>query len=321
MGRVVGGTFDDHLAGIRARRLAHPSEKRGPRFTARTPTRPVEAEELKLRRAELAGQYQVPTPPFWGPRIIDKVPLRNLAPFLNETMLFQFHWGYRKQGKRIEEWREWAHKELRPIALDLLKRCETEDILRPQAAYGYWKCASEGDSIILFAEDGITELTRFAFPRQGTEDGLCIADFVRGADANERDVIGLQVVTMGAKASEVARVWFAENRYRDYLYLHGLSVEMAEALAEYVHARIRTELGFGAEDERDMAKLLKQNYRGSRYSFGYPACPKLEDQEALLRLLGAERIGLTLTDEWQLDPEQSTSAIVILHPQAKYFTI
>jgi len=322
MSRVVDGKFDDHLAALRARRLAHPaSERKGPRFAARTPSRPVDFDELKLRRAELARQYQVPIPPFWGARLLEKVPLRNLSAYLNETMLFQFHWGYRKAGKRIEEWREWAHKELRPIALDLLKRCETESILRPQAAYGYWKCASEGDSIILFEEDGSTEVARFAFPRQGSDGGLCIADFVRDVAANERDVIGLQAVTMGAQASEVARQWFAENRYRDYLYLHGLSVEMAESLAEYVHARIRTELGFGAEDDRDTDKLLKQNYRGSRYSFGYPACPKLEDQAPLLKLLGAERIGLSLTDEWQLDPEQSTSAIVILHPQAKYFTI
>ena len=321
MSQVVDGKFDDRLREIKARRLAHPTAERKSRFSARTPSRPVDLEELKLRRAELAKQYQVPVPPFWGPRLLEKVPLQNLTAFLNETMLFQFHWGYRKQGKRIEEWKEWAHKELRPIALDLLKQCAKEDILRPQAAYGYWKCASEGDSIILFAEDGSTELTRFSFPRQGTEGGLCIADFVRDVAANERDVIGLQVVTMGSTASEVARQWFAENRYRDYLYLHGLSVEMAESLAEYVHARIRTELGFGAEDARDMDEMLKQNYRGSRYSFGYPACPKLEDQESLLKLLGADRIGVTLTDEWQLDPEQSTSALVILHPQAKYFTV
>ena len=292
MSRVVEGTFDDHLAGIRARRLAHPAtERRGQRITSRTPTRPVEAEELKLRRAELARQYQVPTPPFWGPRIVDRVPLRNLVPFLNETMLFQFHWGYRKQGKRIEEWREWAHKELRPIALDLLKRCETEDILRPQAAYGYWKCASEGDSVILFAEDGTTELTRFAFPRQGTEDGLCIADFVRGADANERDVIGLQVVTVGAKASEVARQWFAENRYRDYLYLHGLSVEMAEAWPNISMPEFGPNL---ASPPRTIATWQDAEAELPRLtlSFGYPACPKLEDQESLLRLFGADRIGL-----------------------------
>jgi 5-methyltetrahydrofolate--homocysteine methyltransferase len=134
-------------------------------------------------------------------------------------------------------------------------------------------------------------------------------------------VIGLQVVTMGQRASEVAREWFADNRYQDYLYLHGLSVEMAEALAEYMHKRIRAELGFAAEDDRDMDKMLKQGYRGSRYSFGYPACPNLDDQKQLLELLGADRIGVALSDEGQLHPEQSTSAIVCHHPQAKYFSV
>jgi 5-methyltetrahydrofolate--homocysteine methyltransferase len=160
-------------------------------------------------------------------------------------------------------------------------------------------------------------------PRQPKEDGDCIADFVRDVDDGPaaRDVIGLQVVTMGQKASDIARVWFEENRYQDYLYLHGLSVEMAEALAEYVHKRIRAEWGFANQDERDIEKMLQQGYRGGRYSFGYPACPKLEDQEGLLRLLGADRIGVSLSDEWQLHPEQSTSAIVLHHPRAKYFSV
>jgi 5-methyltetrahydrofolate--homocysteine methyltransferase len=134
-------------------------------------------------------------------------------------------------------------------------------------------------------------------------------------------VIGLQVVTVGQKASDVARLWFEDNRYQDYLYLHGLSVEMAEAMAEYVHKRIRAELGFAAEDDRDTEKMLGQGYRGSRYSFGYPACPSLEDQEPILRLLGADRIGISLSDEFQLHPEQSTSAIVTLNPHAKYFSV
>ena len=138
---------------------------------------------------------------------------------------------------------------------------------------------------------------------------------------NERDVVGLQVVTMGANASTVARDWFGADRYQDYLYLHGLSVEMAEAMAEYVHKRIRAELGFTSEEARDMDGLLKQEYRGSRYSFGYPACPNLADQRQLLELLDAERIGVTLTEEDQLDPEQSTSALVILHQKAKYFSV
>ena len=253
--------------------------------------------------------------------MIEDLRLRALIPYLNETMLFQFQWGYKKQGKSPAEFRTWAKRELAPLLTRLITTCREEKILRPQAAYGYWKCASQGDDVILFAEDGHTEVARFAFPRQDKDGGLCIADFFRDVDAPERDVIALQAVTMGAQASETARQWFAENRYQDYLYLHGFSVEMAEALAEYVHARIRAELGFAGEDARDMDQMLKQGYRGSRYSFGYPACPNVADQKQLLTLLGAERIGLSLTEEDQLDPEQSTSAIVALHPQAKYFRV
>ena len=150
----------------------------------------------------------------------------------------------------------------------------------PQAAYGYWKCAAEGNDVILFEQDGSTELTRFSFPRQNKEGGLCISDFFRDVGSNERDVIALQVVTMGERASTIAREWFAENRYQDYLYLHGLSVEMAEAMAEYLHKRIRGELGFAGEEARDLEGMLNQGYRGSRYSFGYPACPQSGRPEA-----------------------------------------
>jgi 5-methyltetrahydrofolate--homocysteine methyltransferase len=201
-----------------------------------------------------------------------------------------------------------------------------DDILQPQASYGYWPCAAQGNSVVLFDPESARggsgrEVARFEFPRQNKKDGLCIADFFRDVDSPERDVIGLQVVTMGRRASEVAREWFAADRYQDYLYLHGLSVELAEAFAEYVHKRIRGELGFAAEEARDHDEMLAQGYRGSRYSFGYPACPNLADQAQLLALLKAEEIGLALTDEDQLDPEQSTSAIVVHHPQAKYFSV
>src|ERR1700746_783928 len=162
---------------------------------------------------------------------------------------------------------------------------------------------------------------RFSFPRQNKEGGLCIADFFRGGAEGARDGIALQVVTMGQRASEAAREWFAQNRYQDYLYLHGLLVEMAEAFAEYLHNRIRGELGFAAEEARDPDAMLNQGYRGSRYSFGYPACPNLADQKQLLALLGGQEIGIPLSEEDQLDPEQSTSAIVVHHPQAKYFSV
>ncbi len=339
MDKIVTKTFDSFVETVAAKTAAKPKNTRraamrvvpttdGERpksdaegFDESSILRPVDYEEIKLHKAELLKGVEVPNPPFWGARLIEQVPLRNLVTYLNERMLYQFHWGYRKDGRTLEQYMAWARKELRPIMTRLLKQCEDEKILQPKAAYGYWKCASEGNSVILFNEDGQTEATRFEFPRQNKPGGLCIADFFRDVSANERDVIGLQVVTQGDAASEVARQWFAQDRYQDYLYLHGLGIEMTEALAEYVHTRIRAEMGFAGEDDRDMDKLLSQGYRGSRYSFGYPACPNLADQHQLIGLLGAERLGITMTDGDMLDPEQSTSAIVVHHPQAKYFSV
>jgi 5-methyltetrahydrofolate--homocysteine methyltransferase len=323
MDKIVTGDFDAHLAAIHARnegRTTKPSRKLGRAADARS-LRPLDLDEIRLRRAELTRDIPVPQPPFWGARAITRLSPKAVVPYLNERMLYQFQWGYRKDGKSLAEYREWAKDELRPVLARMLDIAIREEILAPQAAYGYWPCAAEGNDVILFAEDQRREIARFSFPRQNKEGGLCVADFFRDVDAGERDVIGLQVVTMGRRASEAAREWFAENRYQDYLYLHGLSVEMAEALAEYLHRRIRAELGFAAEEARDTEAMLNQGYRGSRYSFGYPACPNLADQRQLLELLQAEEIGITLSEEDQLDPEQSTSAIVVHHPQAKYFTV
>jgi 5-methyltetrahydrofolate--homocysteine methyltransferase len=322
MDKVVNKSFDELVQKNQAKRESRPSNTKRTLGQAAKPLRPVDADEVRLRRAELAREYAVPVPPFWGPRVIERVPVKALIPYLNETMLFQFQWGFRKAGKSIEEWKQWASRELRPILRRMMELTEKDDVLQPQACYGYWRCVSEGDSVVLFDhEDPAKEVARFAFPRQDREGGLCIADFFRDRSSNEMDVIGLQVVTMGQKASDTARAWFAENRYQDYLYLHGLGVELAEGLAEYTHKRIRAELGFAHEDAKDMADMLRQGYRGSRYSFGYPACPNLADQHQLLKLLGAERIGVEMSDEDQLHPEQSTSAIVVLHPQAKYFSV
>ncbi len=323
MDKVVNGNFDGHLAELRAKskgRVVNEKRKLGRAADAK-PMRPVDVEEIRLRRAELTKDIPVPVPPFWGPRTIARVPVKALVPFLNERMLYQFQWGYRKGGKSLDEFKVWAHRELKPVLQRMLDAVIQQDILVPQAAYGYWKCAAEGNDVILFDEDGKREVTRFTFPRQNKDGGLCISDFFRDVSDDQRDVIGLQVVTMGQRASEVAREWFADNRYQDYLYLHGLSVEMAEAMAEYLHKRIRAELGFASEESRDLEGLLNQNYRGSRYSFGYPACPNVGDQKQLLEVLQADKIGIVLTDEDQLDPEQSTSAIVVTHPQAKYFSV
>ncbi len=321
--KVIGGRFDDHLEKQAAKRKKRPAgKKRRPgEEPPPPPLRPVDWAETGTLKTRLPAQVEVPEPPFLGPRLVENVDLKALLPFLNETMLFQFHWGFKKAGRDRAEWKKWAAREVRPILRGLMQRCRDEEILRPAAAYGYWKCASEGNSVILFEEDGESEAARFAFPRQNKKHGLCIADFFRDVDQPSRDVIGLQVATVGQRASDVARQWFHADRYRDYLYLHGLSVEIAEALAEYLHKRIRGELGFGHEDARRMEKLLKQGYRGSRYSFGYPACPDLSMQSKILDLLGAEKLGIVITESDELVPEQSTSAFVVHHPRAKYFTL
>ena len=321
MDRVTGNGFDDYLAAVQAKRVGK----------ARNTTRslgqadakafqPVDVNTVRIRRQRLTKDVPVVTPPFWGARIMEAAP-KAIVPYVNERSLYQFQWGFRKQGRSLDDFLGWAKQELRPVMRRMLTLCAEQDILKPQAAYGYFPAAGQGNDLIIFDVDGMTEKARFTLPRQPREDGECIADFFRDVDDAQRDVIGLQVVTVGQKASDVARLWFEDNRYQDYLYLHGLSVEMAEAMAEYVHKRIRAELGFAAEDDRDTEKMLSQGYRGSRYSFGYPACPRLEDQAAILEMLGAQRIGVDLSDEFQLHPEQSTSAIVTLNPHARYFSV
>ena len=327
MNRVVAGSFEAHVRERAEKARARGKPGRKPRtleaeeITRRPTLRPVDRETIRLRREELNREVAVPEPPFFGPRLIERVPVEALLPWLNEQMLYQFHWGYEKQGRRHEAFLAWARKALRPVLEELLEEDRKLGIFAPSAVYGYWKAAGEGNDLVLFDDSGAREVARFRLPRQRRPGGLCIADFVRDIADPQRDVVALQLVTVGPRASEVARRWFAEDRYRDYVRLHGLSVELAEALAEYVHARIRAELGFGHLDAADRRQLLRQGYRGSRYSFGYPACPDLSAQAPLLELLGAERIGVRLSEEYQLDPEQSTSAIVIHHPQARYFNV
>ncbi|MDE8350250.1 MAG: methionine synthase [Acidocella sp.] len=321
MDKVTGNSFDDYLAAIQSKRQGKAKNtKRKLGVADNAAFAPVDINAAQARRRGLTQSEPAITPPFWGAKLLEASP-KAIVPFINERSLFQFQWGFRKQGKSLDDFLGWARQELRPVMKRMLDLCEADNILKPQAIYGYWKAAGQGNDLILFEPDGTTEAARFALPRQPKENGECIADFFRDVDDEQRDVIGLQVVTVGQRASEVAREWFEENRYQDYLYLHGISVEMAEALAEYTHKRIRAELGFAAEDDRDMDKMLAQSYRGSRYSFGYPACPNLEDQTQLIKLLGAERIGVSLSDESQLHPEQSTSAIVVLNRHAKYFSV
>ncbi len=263
----------------------------------------------------------VPDVPFFGTRVVEKISLQSLVPLMNERLLFQFQWGFKRGAHSEAEWKAQLEEHARPAYLELLKRCAQEEILQPKAIYGLFPCQSVGETLIVYDETATREVARMYFPRQLRGARRCIADFFRPVDSGEMDVIGIQLVTVGQRASDIARTWFRANRYRDYLYLHGLSVEMAEALAEYIHRQIRSDLGIAGEDARDLGAMLRQGYHGSRYSFGYPACPDLSMQTVLNRLLGAHRIGVTLSEEFQLDPEQSTSAIVVHHRQAKYFAV
>ena len=316
MDMVKAGDFDGYLAESREEPAAKPA--RGKQLK---PARPAELEDIQLRRAELHAEMAVPEPPFLGERSVEDISIDDLLPFLDESTLFRFHWGFKLGGRTQEQWKTWANDEIRPILRRLLRTCEEEGILQPKAAYGFWKCASEGDSVVLFDEDGETEITRFAFPRQAKTDGLCIADFFRDVDGGRRDIVALQAVTMGERVGEVMQKWFEADRYQSYLYLYGLGAEMTEALAACVHRHIRSQLGIAGEDVADAGKLPRQGYRGARYSFGFPACPNLEDQGKLLELVDGGRLGITLGEHGQMHPEQSTSALVVHHPQARYFSV
>ncbi|MFE7561743.1 methionine synthase [Kitasatospora sp. NPDC057500] len=280
-----------------------------------------EPEEVNLGqiRSDVAVDNRVPSPPFWGERIVKGVPFADYASWLDEDALFKGQWGLKAartgEGPSYEELVE---TEGRPRLRMWLDRLQTEGWLEAAVVYGYFPANSKGDDLIVFHEDG-TERTRFTFPRQRRGRRLCLADFFRPEESGVRDVVGLQVVTMGNRISEAANELFANNSYRDYLELHGLSVQLAEALAEFWHARVRYELGFGDEDPQDVKDMFALKYRGARFSLGYGACPELEDRAKIAELLKPERIGVVLSEEFQLHPEQSTDAIVIHHPEAKYF--
>ncbi len=272
-------------------------------------------------RSDVARDVPVPTPPFWGPRVVRGVRLADYAALLDERALFLGQWGLRGARSGGPSYEELVQSQGRPRLRAWLERLHAEHLLDAAVVYGYFPCASKGEDLIVYAGDGTDrqERARFTFPRQRRDRRLCLSDFFRDEDSGELDVVAFQVVTLGARVSEATAKLFAADAYRDYLELHGLSVQLTEALAELWHQRVRTELGIAGEDAPDLPALLDQGYRGSRYSFGYPACPNLEDQALLVELLHPEQVGVTLSEEFQLHPEQSTDALVLHHPEAKYF--
>ncbi|MGH4030724.1 methionine synthase [Actinomycetota bacterium Odt1-20B] len=290
------------------------------RVPTKATTAVLEAEEDKGPvRSDVAVDNPVPTPPFWGTRVIKGIQLKEYASWLDEGALFKGQWGL-KQARAGDgpSYEELVETEGRPRLRGWLDELHTKNMLEAAVVHGYFPCVSKGDDLVILNEDG-TERTRFTFPRQRRGRRLCLADFFRPEESGETDVVGLQVVTVGSKIGEATAELFEANSYRDYLELHGLSVQLAEALAEYWHARVRAELGFGGEDPSDVEDMFALKYRGARFSLGYGACPDLEDRAKIAELLRPERIGVQLSEEFQLHPEQSTDAIVIHHPEAKYF--
>ncbi|QOV89054.1 methionine synthase [Humisphaera borealis] len=299
---------------------------------------------------DVAKDNPVPIPPFWGRRVVKNIDVKHIFPFINETALFTGQWGLSKGKMSPEEYETFLNDKARPVFADLQKRAAAEGFLEPAVVYGYFPVQADGDELVVYEPEAFNhpikcdcgvnhggtvgmrdgklvphgkpvEVMRFAFPRQVGRRQLCISDFYRTKASGEFDVLALQLVTVGDKSTEVAEKLRTESKYQDYLYLHGFGVESAEALAEFWHKRVRQELGFGSEDDPSIKKLFQQKYRGSRYSFGYPACPDLEQRTKIVELLKPQEIGVVLSENYMLVPEQSTDAIVAHHPQAKYFDV
>jgi len=274
-----------------------------------------------VARSTVRTDVGIPTPPFWGTKLVDEISVDEIFKYVNEVALIRGQWQVRKGRMKEEEYRKLLDEKIYPDYENLKSKIQGRKLLQPKVVYGYFPCQSDGDDLIIYHVDMKTERLRFTFPRQTSDRFLCLSDYFASVDSGRMDVVAFHLVTVGKVASEYSSELYASNNYKDYLYFHGLSVESAEALAELWHKKIREELGIVHKDATDIKRLFSQGYQGSRFSFGYPACPNLEDQVKLFELLDGERIGVRLTEGYSLDPEQSTNAIIVHHPEARYFNI
>jgi 5-methyltetrahydrofolate--homocysteine methyltransferase len=286
-------------------------------------------------RSNARRDVPIPNPPFWGTKIVNDLSLDEVFKYVNETALIRGQWRVLRGSMSEREYQGILDSQVLPEYQILKEKVKSESLLMPQVVYGYFPCQSDGNDLVVYhppsqnlsdsksaiRNSKLAEWLRFTFPRQIDDRHLCIADYFVPVESGKIDVLACHVVTVGQKASEHSKKLYDANKYKDYLYFHGLSVESAEALAELWHKRIREELGIAGSDAPQIKRLFSQGYQGSRFSFGYPACPRLEDQVRLFELLKPERIGVFLTEGYQMEPEQSTSAIIVHHPEARYFTI
>jgi 5-methyltetrahydrofolate--homocysteine methyltransferase len=315
-------------------------------------------EEKTPKHSNILMDIEIPKPPFWGSKVVNDISLDEVFRYINEAALIRGQWRVVRGKKSEEEYRRILQKQIYPELETLKLKIKNEKLLEPKAVYGYFPCQSDRNDLIIYDPEELTrndlwgdksqkletssspaggqnwkletgnakllhpkEWLRFSFPRQKDDRFLCISDYFAPVNSGKVDVVAFHLVTMGKAASEYSKMLFESNEYKDYLYFHGLSVESAEALAELWHKKIREELGFAGKDSPEIKRLFSQGYQGSRFSFGYPACPNLEDHKKLFELLKPERIGVTMTDEFMLNPEQSTDAIIVHHPEARYFNI
>lgn len=287
---------------------------------------PPDSPDYYKRSDEVALDVEIPQPPFWGTKVVTEIDLTELYPYLNQQALFAGQWQVKRGSRTAKEHEEFVAEKIVPVLEDLKRKVIDERLLLPKVIYGFFPCQSDKNSLRVYRPDAWVNEGRkvvwetFTFPRGGQKK-LCLADFFAPADSDRMDVLGIQIVTMGREASRYALELFEGNNYSDYLYFHGFGVEMAEALAEYWHKRVREEWGIAGQDATDIKRLFAQGYQGSRYSPGYPACPNLEDQTHIFSLLEPERVGIELSEEFMLEPEQSTSALIVHHPQARYFDV
>jgi 5-methyltetrahydrofolate--homocysteine methyltransferase len=318
MEEIAGGRVDAAITEQRARtvhrkKLREASEAKFSHITsAETPG------------AHVATDNPIPKPPFWGRRIVTDISPRHIFPFINKTALFTGQWGFKQKGMTPDAYRRLLDEKAEPVFDSLKTRAIEERLVEPKVVYGYFPVQSDQNDLIVYDPTAFeagkhVERLRFSFPRQTGRRKLCISDFFRSRASNQFDVLGIQLVTVGDRATEAAEKLRAADKYQDYLFLHGLGVETAEALAEFWHKRMRQELGFGSEDATSIEQLFHQGYRGSRFSLGYPACPNLEDRTKIVDLLNPAEIGVILSENFMLVPEQSTDALIAHHPQAKYF--
>ncbi|MBI5464377.1 MAG: methionine synthase, partial [Ignavibacteriales bacterium] len=289
--------------------------------------------EAKLRtqtKSSIRTDAPIPTPPFWGTKVVESISLDEIYRYINDVALIRGQWRVTKGKFSAEEYQRLLDAKIYPELDQLKKQAKAEQLLQPKVVYGYFPCNADGNDLIIYdtttlkseiPDPQLSERVRLSFPRQKDDRFLCLSDFFAPRSSGRTDVVAFHMVTMGSRASEYSRKLYEAHEYQRYLYFHGLSVEATEALAELWHKRIREELGIAGKDAKEMKRLFAQGYQGSRYSFGYPACPNLEDHAKLFELLNPERIGVKLTEEFMLEPEQSTDAIILHHPEAKYFNV